>query len=160
MVSITITFCSYVADCSGNGSAITTAPLDVLYPGYQRVFHSKLSWNVGIDWRPTDRPGAGNEYTVIWERRELDDVTVWPFFRNTKFLPFQHKSTVNWTLMADCVLCFLPIVKHSNRNLVQCRGEFKVGEEKALTGVCCTFYNAVYLWTMCWTSKEATRTFQ
>ena len=31
--------------------------------------------------------------------------------------------------MADRLLCVSPIVKHSDRNLVQGRGEFKVDEE-------------------------------
>ena len=62
--------------------------------------------------------------------------------------------------MGDCVLCFLPIVKHSDRNLVQVRdrGEFKVDEAgKPFTRVCCTLCDAdVHLWTMRWTSTEAT----
>ena len=31
--------------------------------------------------------------------------------------------------MSDCVLCFLPIVNHNDKNIVQGRGQFKVLEE-------------------------------
>ena len=59
------------------------------------------------------------------------------------FFHFQRRSNVN--MMADCVLCFSPIVKHSDRNLVQGRSEFKVDKENLFTRVCCIFHNAMYL---------------
>ena len=45
--------------------------------------------------------------------------------------------------MCDCVLYFLPFLKHNDRNLIQSRRESKVYKEIPFSTVCCTYWSQI-----------------
>ena len=78
--SITITFCCNMADCFGNGSAITTVPLDALYPGYQRFFRRGSFRLKGLCLNSARQKDSGGALVTSFRVGRFSAIPIWRLF--------------------------------------------------------------------------------